>query len=183
MLNLRQHFGTMPSLPIKICEMMMGRVTPRELAILVPIHFLASVVGALALNILLPGIVATNALSPLIFSEDNFWITDFLREAFITAMFCIGMLVLPEMFRLNKFPIIICTTIIFIPVYLYSVDAEGMGSSFSPDLIYALRLLSRYEEVPLRQSSHLFGPMLGGALGGYIMSQYFPDNGFDHVNP
>ena len=159
----------------------MGRLTPRELAMLVPIHFLASVVGAFTLNILLPGIGAAHTLSPIIFSEDNFWVADFLRETVVTAVFCIGMLVLPEISRLNKLPVVLTTTLLLIPVFLYSVDAEGMGSSFSPDLVYALRLLSRHEEVPLRQSSHLFGPMLGGALGGYIMSQYFPDDGFHHV--
>ena len=93
----------------------------------------------------------------------------------ISALFSVGMLVLPEIFRLNTQSISIYTSLCLIPLFIYSVDFEGKGSSFSPDLIYALRCVSRQEE---EQSIHLYGPMLGGIIGGYIMCNYFPDDGF-----
>lgn len=165
-----------PNLPVRISEMVMGRLTPRDLAILVPIHFLASVAGVLILRALFPGVIASHALEPIVYSEDRSWAFDFVRETLVTAGFTVGILVLPEILKVNSMSKKLFCPILLLPLYLYSVDGGDMGSAFSPDLIYALRCVSRYEELPLRQSSHLFGPMLGGFLGGCIMATYFPDD-------
>eukprot|EP00815_Leptocylindrus_aporus_P009624 CAMPEP_0116063438 /NCGR_PEP_ID=MMETSP0322-20121206/8422_1 /TAXON_ID=163516 /ORGANISM="Leptocylindrus danicus var. apora, Strain B651" /LENGTH=367 /DNA_ID=CAMNT_0003549071 /DNA_START=271 /DNA_END=1374 /DNA_ORIENTATION=+ len=177
LLLLKQHFGVMPNLPIRICEMIMGRLAPRELALLVPVHFLAAVAGTFALKLFLPGVVASHTLAPIVYSEDESYLLNLLRETAVTSAFCVGLLVIPVLLHLNKMPVFLFSTLILSPLYLISVDIHTeMASSFSPDLIYALRCVSRHEEMPLRQSGHLFGPMIGGAIAGYIMATYFPDD-------
>jgi len=173
---MHDYYRIIPNLPVRISEMVMGRLTPRDLAILVPIHFLASVAGVLILRALFPGVIASNALAPIVYSEERSWAYDFIRETLVTAGFTVSILVLPELLKVNSMSKTFFCPLFLLPLYLYSVDGGDMGSAFSPDLIYALRCVSRYEELPLRQSSHLFGPMLGGFLGGCIMATYFPDD-------
>jgi len=63
------------------------------------------------------------------------------------------------------------------PLYNFSVDSDGMGSAFGPNIIYALSRVSNLGEIPLRQSiPHMIGPIAGGFLGGKIMVAAFPDD-------
>ena len=68
------------------------------------------------------------------------------------------------------------TLLILYPVYSFGVDAVGTASVFGPNIIYALRCVSKHEEVPFTQWSHMLGPIIGGILGGKIMLSAFPDD-------
>lgn len=147
----------------------------RELAVILPVHFLVPVFGAYTLQLFLPAYVSLHAIDPVIYSEKNPWVVDFTREIFVNALFTVGLLVIPELLKINGIRRGF-TLFILYPIYSFGVDAGGMASVFSPDVIYALRCVSKHEEVPLTQWSHMLGPIVGGILGGKIMSSAFPDD-------
>lgn len=170
--------------------MVLRRLSPRELALVLPFHFLAAVAGASLIHCCFGGkttrIISSNSsplslllLEPITYSESNPWTVDFIREVGINAIFTIFILVVPELIKLNSgnhgIVLLLAMSILMVPLYSFGVDYNGLSSTFSPDIVYALRYVSRYEEVPLRQSSHLFGPIVGGLLGGKIMTIVFPD--------
>ena len=105
-------------------------------------------------------------------SEPSF-LQDFVRETVVTAVFVVGMMVLPVLFRLNKLPQWMITFALY-PLYNLAVDSAGTGSTFGPNVLYALHAQSFGE---LGQARHRFlGGIAGGFLGGYIMHKYFPDD-------
>lgn len=172
---LNDKFGFIPNLPCRICETSMGRLSLRQLAIILPIHFLVPAVAFWLLQIVFPTrIFSYHAIDPVIYSEKSLWVVDVVRETLVNAIFTVGMLVIPELLRINGIRRGYALLILY-PIYSFSVDADGKASVFGPNLIYALSCVSKHEEVP-PQVSHLLGPILGGILGGKIMSNAFPDD-------
>mmetsp|Transcript_29857 Transcript_29857/g.61918 ORF Transcript_29857/g.61918 Transcript_29857/m.61918 type:complete len:323 (+) Transcript_29857:105-1073(+) len=172
---ISDRFGSIiPNVPTRICETTMGRLTVRELAVILPVHFLVPAFSAYAIQIFLPSSISRHAIEPIIYSEKNHWIVDFTKETFINAIFTVGILVIPELLKINGVKRGVALLILY-PIYSFGVDAEGTASVFGPNVIYALRCVSKHEEVPLTQSSHMLGPIVGGLLGGKIMSIAFPD--------
>ena len=148
----------------------------RELAVIFPIHFLVPTFAFWIVQLLLPSaIFAQYAIEPVTYSEKNPWIVDFVRETFVNTLFTVGLLVIPELLRINGIRRGYTLLIIY-PLYSFGVDADAKASVFGPNLIYALRCVSRHEEVPITQLSHLLGPILGGVIGGVIMKRSFPDD-------
>mmetsp|Transcript_28235 Transcript_28235/g.40934 ORF Transcript_28235/g.40934 Transcript_28235/m.40934 type:complete len:281 (+) Transcript_28235:132-974(+) len=175
LLPIQNMFGIIPNIPTRICEMSLGRLSKREIAVVLPIHFLGAMLGVFVAQFLSPSIVASHVVEPIIYSEGNPWLVDFIRETIINAVFTVAILVVPEIMKLNKIPRGFAVLFMW-PLYNYSVDAAGTASTFGPDVIYALRCVGKNEEVPLGQFSHMIGPIVGGLLGGKIMSIFFPDD-------
>jgi len=171
---IRDRFGSFPNLSCRICETIMGRISLRQLAMIFPIHFLVPTLGAFAFKLLLPKDLASYAIDPISYSESNLWIVDFLREIFVNTLFVVGLLVVPELLQINgierKYALLV-----LLPLYSFSVDADSNGSVFSPNTLYALRYVTKHEEIPFAQWSHLLGPIIGGILSGRIMRYAFPD--------
>lgn len=177
-------FGPMPNVPIRICEMGMGRLTLRELGIILPIHFLCTLSTIKTLRWILlsseeehpQGPLTHIAIEPILYSSHNPLTVDFLREVAANASFCVAMLVLPELLKLNRIPTWF-TTVLMYPIYSYAVDADGKGSIFGPNISYAMSALAGGDECEsASQLIHLTGPVLGGLVAGKIMSTYFPDD-------
>ena len=139
------------------------------------VHFLVPSFTAYALHMCLPTSMSKHAIDPVIYSETNPWIVDFARETIINAIFTVGLLVIPEILKINGIRRGFALLILY-PVYSFGTDAAGTASVFGPNVIYALRCVSKHEEVPLTQSSHMLGPIIGAILGGKIMLSAFPDD-------
>uniref|UniRef100_A0A7S2KJA1 Uncharacterized protein n=1 Tax=Skeletonema marinoi TaxID=267567 RepID=A0A7S2KJA1_9STRA len=172
---IRDWFGSIPNLPCRICETVMGRISLRQLAMIFPIHFLVPTLSAYSFKILLPQALAGYAIDPISYSESNRWIVDFLREIFVNTLFVVGLLVIPALLQINGIKRRGFALLALYPLYSFSVDANSNGSVFSPNMLYALRYVNAYEEVPLAQWSHVLGPMIGGIVAGRIMRKAFPD--------
>lgn len=172
---LNDRFGFIPNLPTRICETSMGRLSLRKLATILPIHFLVPAITFRLWQFVLPAKIFSSAIEPVVYSEKSLWIVDLLRETFVNALFTVSLLVIPELLRINGIRRGYALLILY-PIYSFSVDADGNASVFGPNLIYSLSYRIEKEEVPLTQSSHLLGPILGGILGGKIMSFAFPDD-------
>ena len=153
----------------------MGRISLRQLAMIFPIHFLVPTMGAYLFKILLPQALAGYAIDPISYSESNRWIVDFLREIFVNTLFVVGLLVIPALLQINGVKRRGFALLALYPLYSFSVDANSNGSVFSPNMLYALRYVNAYEEVPLAQWSNVLGPMIGGIVAGRIMRKVFPD--------
>lgn len=94
----------------------------------------------------------------------------------INAAFCVTFLVVPEIFALNNVPRLL-TAVILYPLYSFGVDSRGMGSTFGPNVLYALASVAGGGQENSQQTTfRLVGVMLGGVLGGFIMRGYFPDD-------
>lgn len=94
----------------------------------------------------------------------------------VNAAFTVSVLVLPELFALNKVPRCLAPFVLY-PLYGYAVDAAGMGSTFGPNVLYALAASQPHHQSTNADFSFIrfLGPVLGGLLGGKIMTIYFPD--------
>lgn len=102
------------------------------------------------------------------------FLQDFIREVIINAAFCVSFLVLPELFTLNKLPRFL-TVLVMLPLYSFGVDANGKGSTFGPNVLYALGSVERLGGLG-QALSRFMGVIVGGLLGGIIMRLYFPDD-------
>ena len=178
MVLLAKWYGFVPNVPVRVSDAVRGILTVRELAVILPVHFISVLICAMLLRLALPPSLVSHALDPVPYSEDRPWIADFVSEVIICAAFVISVRVVPELLWLNRYHWAWITTIVY-PIFILSVDAGGMGSALCPDLIYALQYIRQKEEgigaLPAGISSHVLGPILGGVLGGRIMTWVFPD--------
>ena len=172
---IRNKFGTIPNMSVRISELMLDRISAGQLFVIIPIHFLCVAVVVVLLRMVLPTFLAAHTLAPIVYSEDNPWIIDFIREVFVNALYSIGVLILPALLELNSLPNALVNLILY-PLFSFGVDSNGLGSTSGPNIIYALSYVSQREKIPFGQTSHLLGPILGGILGGKIMARFFPDD-------
>ena len=133
--RIRKKFKCTPLITTRICETVMGRLHLYELAVIIPIHFLSAVLGVFLSHCILN----TSSFEPISYNSDTTWLIALMREIFINATYCISILVLPEIFKLNKISYFYIP-MVMTPIYLSSVDSIGRGSSFAPEMIYALHI-------------------------------------------
>jgi len=168
-------FGVFPNLSVRICETKLGRLSWKDLAFVAPTHVICLLSTLLVLTRLLPTSLATSVLEPIGYSDENPFLEDLMREALANAGFCVCLLVLPELCRLNKIPRWACVFLMY-PLYNMEVDATGMGSTFAPNALFALSALDG-SKFDLGQSwTRILGALCGGLLGGKIMRTFFPDD-------
>jgi len=165
---IQSTFGAFPSLPIRLCETILGRLSIHEFLLIVPVHFACLFSTIVALKHTMPEELAATAFEAIPYSSKNPWWQDFLREAAVNALFVVGFLVLPELLRVNKFRSWIAFFLLY-PLYNMPVDAEGMGSTLGPTIVYGL-------EFDLHDWYRIAGIMGGGIVAGIIMRTIFPDD-------
>lgn len=168
---VQRTFGPIPNIPTRIAEMIQGRLTIRDIALILPIHFLGAVLAAF----LVRATLSQAAVEPILYSEDRPWAVDLVLEIVVNALYSVAVVVLPELCELNRVPTAVVNLCLY-PLFSFGVDGTGRGSTYSPNVVYALWCVSRQEEIPFRQSSHMLGPVLGGILGGLILQKNFPDD-------
>lgn len=175
LLPLRRLSNSPPNLPVRLSHLSLGRISARDVFLLVlPVHFFSALLSVRALSLLLPAPLVASCLAPVVYDESAPFLLDFLREVTATAVFVVGAHVVPELVRINRGHPALAAAVLF-PIYLLSVDGKGTGGAFAPEAVYALQYVSKMEEVPLRQKVHLFGPLVGGLLGGRVLKTFFPD--------
>ena len=122
-------------------------------------------------------ILKSPSLEPISYNSDTTWLIALIREIFINTIYCVSILVLPEFFKLNKISKFYLP-MAMIPIFLFSVDSSGKGSSFAPEMIYAFTYLLDHKKedwyFSFHQSPHLLGPLIGGFFAGKIIVLFFP---------
>jgi hypothetical protein len=170
---------SLPHLPFRICEMIMGRIQKREVLLIAIVHCVLTPLIMYALStILLPDTIAVRSVSPIIYAEtgDNpntgLMLGDLLSELLVNAAFPVALLVLPVMLTLNHLPPWLTLVIIY-PLYNFSVDANGQGSTLSPIILLSQDILNARPSLAL---ARVVAQLLGGLAAGKILQVQFPDN-------
>lgn len=104
------------------------------------------------------------------FGAPLFSTKDFCRETFVTAVFTVGILVLPVLLQLNHLPRWALLWLFF-PVFNYAVDATGTASTLCPNVLVTFGILGQFTS-----GMRIVCSLLGGMIGGKFMQVYFPDN-------
>ena len=91
----KDKFGFIPNLPTRVCEATMGRLSKREIAMIFPIHFLVPTAAYWVLQT-----ITSSAIEPIVYSE-KYVVDALLREVVVNALFTVGLLVIPELLRIN----------------------------------------------------------------------------------
>ena len=127
LLPLRDRCGVVPNLPCRIAEAIMGRLTLRELVPLLPVHFLVPALAFWSLRGIAPSSLENASAAAVwcgTYSEEGPWLVDLLRETFANALFVVGLLVVPELLRINGVRRGFALLILY-PIYSFGVDADG----------------------------------------------------------
>ncbi len=127
-LPLRDAFGggALPSLPCRVAEVASGRTSASELAGLLPAHLLAPALAFRMARAVAPSSVdgAAARAGCGAYSEGGMWFADVLREVFANAFLVVGLLVVPELLRINGVRRGFALLVLY-PVYSFGVDADG----------------------------------------------------------
>jgi hypothetical protein len=166
---------SLPHLPCRICEMIMGRIQKREVLLIAIVHLGLTPLIMYTLSTTLPDIIAERSVSPIIYNENgNPWLMlfDLLSELLVNTAFPVALLVLPVMLTLNHLPPWLSLVIIY-PLYNWSVDANGQGSTLSPIILLSQDILNARPSLAL---ARVVTQLVGGLLAGKIIQVYFPDD-------
>jgi hypothetical protein len=141
-----------PSLPVRIAESLLGR-TP-SILVLLPAHFLGGILGVTVVKLFL-GLssftqsYSAQALLPIMYGGASNGVTSpmlmlgwwvFIKEILVTALFVLGLLVLPELFVLNRLPRRYAYACL-LPLLL--VRLPDQTPSFVPATLFSLWFTSR----------------------------------------
>jgi hypothetical protein len=166
---------SLPHLPFRICEMIMGRIQKREVLLIAVVHCVLTPLIMCALSTTLPDIIAERSVSPIIYNESgNPWLmlADLLTELLVNTAFPVAVLVLPVLLTLNHLPPWL--TLVFIyPLYNWSVDTNGQASTFSPIILLSQDILNAKPSLAL---ARVVTQLAGGIAAGQILRVYFPDD-------
>lgn len=93
-------------------------------------------------------------------------------EAFLSAIYCTIVLVLPELLSVNKLP----SYLLCVPILpLMTVGTPIVSSTFNPAATYTLWFTGSLSWQQF-QLVHFIGPCVGGYLAGVICCRVFPDD-------
>jgi hypothetical protein len=133
-----------PNLPVRIAESLLGR-TP-SILVLLPAHFLGGILGVTIVKLFLG--LSGQALLPIMYGSSNgetspmlllgWWV--FIKEILITALFVLGLLVLPELLVLNRLPRRYAYACL-LPLLL--VRLPDQTPAFAPATLFSLWFTSR----------------------------------------
>jgi hypothetical protein len=136
-----------PSLPVRVTECCLGRISPAYLAKIIPGYFFASVAACYVFESPLLASFFTSGLSsstltPLVYTPSyslTYGVIDFVLEASVNALFVVSLLVLPVLLRINKYSSLLVNVIVY-PLVRISVDSKAswllsMNSSGSSSVI------------------------------------------------
>ena len=165
--------GAFPNLSLRVCEWRMGRLSLLRLMMSILIHCGFTSLIWFSLANTLPQSLSNKSLAPVMYKErGRAHMEDFGREVLATFLLCIGILVLPELSRLNRISPWF-TLILLYPIYNASVDSEGHASVLSPSVLLGQAMVD-----PRSRSSlwRVLPQMMGGLIAGKVMEVYFPDD-------
>jgi len=189
----------LPLTPTRVSQCVMGKLTPRQLLVTLPVYFVTSLVATATVRFVIPPSFLFGGLDPLQYGDNRTdgtlddlleWAVHFAKEVLVNATAVIGLRILPELLRLNRVGNAeIWCILIILPLSRIVVDVSGSASSFAPELVYALRCVRYWDPsiasdenstaaistaFRLARSAHRLGPVVGGFVAGKIMNSFFP---------
>jgi hypothetical protein len=166
---------SLPHLPFRICEMIMGRIQKREVLLIAVVHCVLTPLIMCVLSTTLPDIIAERSVSSIIYNEAGnpwFMLLDLFSELLVNTAFPVAVLVLPVILTLNHLPPWLTLVVIY-PLYNWSVDANGQASTFSPIILLSQDIMNARPSLAL---ARVVTQLAGGLAAGKILQVYFPDD-------
>jgi len=197
------HLPGLPLAPTRVSQYAMGKLTLRQLMVILPVYFVTTLCATAVVRFVVPTGALYGGLDPIpyddaggdgndIMASVSGWAVNFTKEALVNAFAVVGLRVLPELLKLNRIGYVEFWTALVVvwPLCSVSVDSSDVGSTFAPDIVYALRCVRLWDpriaaaEEELMQSAtsrlgksaHRLGPVVGGLMAGRVMATYFPED-------
>ena len=191
----------LPLAPTRVSQWMMCKLSTRQLLGILPVYFVTTLMATATVRFVVPTSFMFGGLDPIQYGDNRTdgtlndvleWAPHFAKEVMVNAMAVVGLRVVPELLRLNRVGWAECWCILIVvwPLSRIAVDVSGSGSSFAPELVYALRCVRLWDPAiadvedsavieistafQLARSAHRLGPIIGGVLAGKIMASFFP---------
>mmetsp|Transcript_16521 Transcript_16521/g.16628 ORF Transcript_16521/g.16628 Transcript_16521/m.16628 type:complete len:257 (+) Transcript_16521:62-832(+) len=164
---------TNPLLPVRIAEIILGRLSPTSFAVVAPAHFLGCILGGVIFMSVLP-FAAKDTLTAISYAPAN-TLHLFGLESILVAIYVVVTIALPEILSVNKLSPNI-SSVIILPIMM--IPTPNYGVMFHPAALYTLSYLHGKEAWSLgySQAVHLVSPVMGAILGGWICLRMFPDD-------
>mmetsp|Transcript_17271 Transcript_17271/g.16604 ORF Transcript_17271/g.16604 Transcript_17271/m.16604 type:complete len:246 (-) Transcript_17271:112-849(-) len=157
-----------PILPNRLTDSILGRITPSNLLVIIPSHFMGCMFGTVLFKCVCP---IALVFEPIIYSPD-FWFQGMITESIVMCMYICTLIAMPEILEVNRLPAYLCSLPMFL---LMLVKVPDRGSALNPAASYALWYVSG-QHAETFQAEHLVGPILGAILAGIICTKFFPDD-------
>jgi hypothetical protein len=177
---LGKRTGSIPNIACRVCEYRMKRLSLVRLFVAVCIHLWVGL--ALPYYLLqdkeLPWARLAQDASPKLLSETDdivpsLWIL--ITETLVLSCFVVEILVLPVLILINRISKLWVLPLLY-PLFYFSVDyRKGMDVSVLNPLYLYDQVLVAFQRTPSFALWYILPQVLGGALAGYVMIQYFPD--------
>lgn len=164
-----------PILPFRLVESILGRLTPVQILVIIPAHFLGCILGVAIFYCLFP-LNRDLALSPIIYNESTATFR-LISEALLVFVYCVELVAIPEMLSVNKLP---SSLIHFGLLPLLYISPLKKGTVYDPSILYSLWYMQnlfcdKSDHLSL-QIEHFVGPTIGAIAAGLLCSRFFPDD-------
>lgn len=171
--------GYLPHIPSRVCESVLGRLSPMECFVVVAVQFICTLSTVKVLRFLITSnaISTRLVLTPIEYTsravgDGNPWLVDYFVEVLVNTIFTVALQVVPVLLRLNRCPQWLTLMFVY-PLYTMGVDRAGKASTLSPSILFALGSTTRQKT--FHALFRCIPQLLGGLLAGRIMLAYFPD--------
>lgn len=162
LLCLQTKTGSLPNLAFRVAEYRLGRLTKRELAVVMAVHiglvYSVSQVVRQSQSLRLPTRYCTTTS------------VDLLHEVLLLVGFCTAMGAVPVLLRLNHLPTYLTLVLVY-PLYNATTSGGDEGCTTSSTLSPVILLLGSTVAW-----SRFAAQIVGGWLAGEVMDLYFPDD-------
>ncbi|KAJ1389471.1 hypothetical protein B484DRAFT_459677, partial [Ochromonadaceae sp. CCMP2298] len=164
-----------PILQVRIAEAIMGRLPPAQIMLVIPAHFVGSIIGTVAFRIVCPSAFALS-LAPIAGNE-GILSGAVLVETLAVFVYVCAVIVLPELIAVNRLNSRLLS-LLLVPVMFAS--SGGAWCPLNPAMSYALWYASRHitssglgSAMPV---GHIIAPICGAVAAGLFCNYFFPDN-------
>jgi len=163
-----------PLLPVRIAEIILGRLSPMSFAVVAPAHFLGCILGTVVFKTILP-FASSESIATISYEPPN--LVTILAEVVIVAIYVTATIALPEILSVNKLPPVLLSLLV---VPFMCIPLPNIGATFHPAALYALAYTQFGESsssgIGATQTAHLAAPVVGAILAGWICLKLFPDD-------
>mmetsp|Transcript_14638 Transcript_14638/g.24230 ORF Transcript_14638/g.24230 Transcript_14638/m.24230 type:complete len:284 (-) Transcript_14638:1106-1957(-) len=196
---LQDHF---PILPVRIAEAVMNRITPSQIMLIIPAHFLGSIVGVVVFKTVFP-FAPSSVVGQFTFQGSTMGL-GLLVDVLAVFAYVVMVIILPELLAVNRLNSKILSASL---VPMMFVRRSSSWCVFNPSVIYALWYLNRVLPESFADSgssisgsswwwwssstgslsgwtaystglpvAYIIGPLVGAILAGMFCNYTFPDN-------
>jgi hypothetical protein len=184
---LKRHY---PILPVRIAECLQGKTSPSRIFVIIPAHLFGGIIGILFFRTFFPflpsqvrvffllfesyliHVFLSKVYSPITYDQ-TWWVTGSLTEIFCNFIYIIAVVILPEIFEVNRLKSI-WVNLPMIPLFWFSFQ-----STYNPAVVYGLWYIqscSLYKNVGNLPVERILIPLVASILVGIFVNMYFPED-------